>query len=54
MCSSDLHHYDDTRRYIDGARSLSAGDRRQLFTGNVLKVYPRLAKALAARGLNPG
>ena len=48
------HNYDDTRRYIDGARALSAGDRRQLFTGNVLKVYPRLAKALAARGLNPG
>jgi 4-oxalmesaconate hydratase len=48
------HHYDDTRRYIDGARSLSADDRRKLFTGNVLKVYPRLAKALAARGLNPG
>jgi 4-oxalmesaconate hydratase len=41
------HYYDDTRRYIDGASHVNAADRRRIFEGNALKVYPRLASALA-------
>ncbi|HEY2591470.1 MAG TPA: amidohydrolase family protein, partial [Steroidobacteraceae bacterium] len=42
------HYYDDTKRYID-ALPLGEADRRKLFEGNALKVYPRLAARLAAR-----
>jgi 4-oxalmesaconate hydratase len=35
------HHYDDTRRYIDGA-DLSDDDRGKIFEGNVRRVFPRL------------
>jgi 4-oxalmesaconate hydratase len=35
------HHYDDTRRYIDGA-DLSDADRAKIFEGNVRRVFPRL------------
>lgn len=41
------HFYDDTKRYID-AQSLSEADRKKLFEGNALKVYPRLKARLAA------
>ena len=42
------HYFDDTRRYIDGA-DLAAGVRAKIFSGNALRVYPRLARQLAAR-----
>jgi 4-oxalmesaconate hydratase len=35
------HHYDDTRRYIEGNGSLSAADRRKIFEDNARRVYPR-------------
>jgi 4-oxalmesaconate hydratase len=35
-------HFDDTRRYIDAAPGLTAGDRRKIFEGNARRVYPRL------------
>ncbi|MGH9133890.1 MAG: amidohydrolase family protein [Ilumatobacteraceae bacterium] len=35
------HHYDDTRRYIDGA-ALSDADRGRIFEGNARRVFPRL------------
>jgi 4-oxalmesaconate hydratase len=42
------HYYDDTKRYID-ALALSEADRRKVFEGNAARVYPRLARRLAAR-----
>ena len=41
--------YDDTKRYID-ALPLSGQDRERLFSGNALRVYPRLGARLAAAG----
>ncbi|HEV2220775.1 MAG TPA: amidohydrolase family protein [Casimicrobiaceae bacterium] len=43
-------HYDDTRRYVDAATTLSAEDRRRIYEGNARRVYPRLDRALMARG----
>jgi 4-oxalmesaconate hydratase len=42
------HYFDDTKRYID-ALPLSEADRRKIFEGNAARVYPRLARRLAAR-----
>ena len=36
------HHFDDTKRYIDGIAALSAADRAKIFGLNARKVYPRL------------
>lgn len=44
------HHYDDTKRYVEAA-ALSDTQRRQIYEGNVRRVYPRLHAALQARGL---
>ena len=38
------HHYDDTRRYIDGA-SVSDADRARIFSDNARRVFPRLRAA---------
>jgi len=35
-------YFDDTRRYIDGAQSLSEKDRSMIFEGNARKVFPRM------------
>ena len=35
-------HFDDTRRYIEGAPGLTAADRARIFEGNARSVYPRL------------
>jgi 4-oxalmesaconate hydratase len=35
-------YFDDTRRYIEGARGLSDEDRRKIFEGNARRVYPRM------------
>jgi 4-oxalmesaconate hydratase len=40
------HHFDDTRRYVD-ALGLTPGARDQVYERNALRVYPRLAQALA-------
>jgi len=39
------HYFDDTKRYID-ALPLDAAAKRQIFEGNALRVYPRLATKL--------
>jgi 4-oxalmesaconate hydratase len=39
-------YYDDTKRYID-ALPLGAEDRKKIFEGNALKVYPRLKAKIA-------
>jgi 4-oxalmesaconate hydratase len=44
------HHYDDTKRYIEASKILSAADRHQIYEGNTRRVYPRLDKALKAKG----
>ncbi|WP_250519168.1 amidohydrolase family protein [Caballeronia sp. ATUFL_M1_KS5A] len=41
------HFFDDTRRYIDAA-GLGAKATAEIFSGNALRVYPRLAKQLNA------
>ncbi|HEY2677779.1 MAG TPA: amidohydrolase family protein [Steroidobacteraceae bacterium] len=45
------HRFDDTRRYIDGARGLSDTQRKMVFEQNARRVYGRLNAALAQRGL---
>ncbi|PHR56581.1 MAG: 4-oxalomesaconate hydratase [Robiginitomaculum sp.] len=44
------HNFDDTKRYVD-ALPLNDDQRAQVYEGNVRRVYPRLDKALKARGL---
>jgi 4-oxalmesaconate hydratase len=41
------HYFDDTKRYVDGVSWLSAEDKRKIFEGNALKVYPRLSKQIS-------
>jgi 4-oxalmesaconate hydratase len=45
------HHYDDTKRYVDGVSWLTDADRKQIFEGNARTVFPRLDAILKARGL---
>ena len=44
------HHYDDTKRYIEGTLNLSAEDRHKIYERNARRVYPRLDAALKAKG----
>ncbi len=44
------HFFDDTRRYVD-ALDISDADKHKVFELNARRVYPRLDKALAARGI---
>ncbi|MFN8899600.1 MAG: amidohydrolase family protein [Pseudomonadota bacterium] len=43
-------HFDDTKRYIEASTRLSAADRHAIYEGNARRVYPRLDRALKARG----
>jgi 4-oxalmesaconate hydratase len=43
------HYFDDTKRYID-ALAIPAADKAAVFEGNARRVYPRLDRALRARG----
>ncbi len=36
------HHYDDTKRYVEAASGLGDAAKRQIFEGNVRRVYSRL------------
>ena len=45
------HYFDDTRRYIDAAGTLSPQDRHKVYEGNARRVYPRLDAALQRKGL---
>jgi 4-oxalmesaconate hydratase len=40
------HYFDDTKRYIDDAKKLSAADREKIFSGNVQRVFPRFPSML--------
>jgi 4-oxalmesaconate hydratase len=44
------HHFDDTKRYVDKL-GLAEGDAAKVYSGNARRVYPRLDRALRARGL---
>ena len=35
-------YFDDTKRYIENARGLTAADRAKVFEGNARRVYPRM------------
>jgi 4-oxalmesaconate hydratase len=43
------HNYDDTRRYVDQLADVSDEQRQDIYAGNTLRVYPRLAVAVGAR-----
>jgi 4-oxalmesaconate hydratase len=45
------HYFDDTKRYVDATESLTDAQRAQVFETNARRVYPRLDRALTARGL---
>jgi 4-oxalmesaconate hydratase len=45
------HYFDDTKRYVDATPNLDAAARAQVFEGNARRVYPRVDRALTARGL---
>ncbi len=44
------HYFDDTKRYIDQLKDLSAESRHKIFEGNARRVYPRLDALLKKRG----
>ena len=44
------HYFDDTRRYIEGAKHLSAESRHAIFEGNTRRVFSRLDALLLAKG----
>jgi 4-oxalmesaconate hydratase len=43
-------NFDDTRRYVEATDKLNPEQRRDVFEGNARRVFPRLDKALKARG----
>jgi len=43
-------YFDDTKRYVDKL-AIPAAEKAKVFEGNARRVYPRLDKALKARGL---
>jgi 4-oxalmesaconate hydratase len=43
------HHFDDTKRYVDRL-DIPDADKRKVFELNARRVYPRLDKALKAKG----
>ena len=45
------HYYDDTKRYIEASKILSADDKYQIYEGNVRRVFPRLDARLKSKGL---
>ena len=47
----DGRYFDDTKYLLDQVTTLSSEDRSKIYGGNALRVYPRVAKVLAKRGL---
>jgi 4-oxalmesaconate hydratase len=43
-------HFDDTRRYIEASAQLTPAQKHAIYEGNARRVYPRLDRALKARG----
>ena len=44
------HYYDDTKRYIEAATTLSADAKAAIYEGNARRVFSRLDAALKAKG----
>ncbi len=44
------HYYDDTKRYIEASKILSAEDKHKVYEANARRVYPRLDAALKKKG----
>ena len=44
------HYFDDTKRYIEGAKHLNAESRHAIFEGNTRRVFSRLDAQLKAKG----
>jgi len=44
------HYFDDTKRYIDNSKILSATDKAAIFEGNTRRVFSRLDTRLKAQG----
>ncbi|NUS59050.1 MAG: amidohydrolase, partial [Streptomycetaceae bacterium] len=44
------HYFDDTKRYVEATPNLTDAEREAVYSGNALRVYPRLAARLAAAG----
>jgi 4-oxalmesaconate hydratase len=44
------YHFDDTKRYIEAIDWVSSETRAKIFSGNALKVYPRLARHPGIKG----
>ena len=44
------HHYDDTKRFIEASKMLTAAQRLQIYEGNARRVYPRLDSVLKQKG----
>jgi 4-oxalmesaconate hydratase len=40
------YNFDDTKRYIEAVEGLTAEARAKIYSGNALRVYPRLAERL--------
>jgi len=45
------HYFDDTKRYVDSTPNLDAAQRAAVYERNARRVYPRVDRALTARGL---
>ncbi len=45
------HYFDDTKRYVDVTPHLTDDERLRVYEANARRVYPRLDRALSARGL---
>ena len=44
------HYYDDTKRYIEASKILSAQDKHAIYEGNTRRVFPRLDAQLKQKG----
>jgi 4-oxalmesaconate hydratase len=44
------HYYDDTKRYIEASRILSAQDKHEIYEANSRRVFPRLDALLKKKG----
>ena len=44
------YYYDDTKRYIEATLNLTEEERYKVYEGNARRVYPRMDRALKARG----
>ena len=40
-------NYDGTKRYIDAVDCVNAAQREKIYSGNALRVYPRLGRQLS-------